>query len=114
MEPTATVVPVRVPHATALVISHRPPPTARISVAPSGKRPPPLPQLVTELRDLVVQYFQQQTLIPLQKLGRYIGFGVLGSLLLGFGVLFLGMSGCGRSRTRPATRSPATGRGCPT
>ena len=32
-------------------------------------------------------------LVPLQKLGRYIGFGVLGSLLLGFGVVFLGMAG---------------------
>jgi hypothetical protein len=59
----------------------------------SAKRPPPLPQLVTELRDLVVRYFREQTLVPLQKLGRYVGFGVLGSLLLGFGVVFLGMSG---------------------
>ena len=59
----------------------------------STKRPPPLPQLVTELRDLVVRYVREQTLIPLQKLGRYIGFGVLGSLLLGFGVVFLGMAG---------------------
>ena len=55
-------------------------------------RPPPLPQLVMELRDLVVSYFKQQTLIPLQKLVRYIGFGLLGSLLMGFGVLFLGVS----------------------
>jgi hypothetical protein len=55
-------------------------------------RPPPLPQLVMELRDLVVTYLKQQTLVPLQKLGRYIGFGVLGSLLMGFGVLFLGVS----------------------
>jgi hypothetical protein len=59
----------------------------------AAKRPPPLPQLVTELRDMVVQYFREQTLVPLQKLGRYIGFGILGSLLLGFGVVFLGMSG---------------------
>jgi hypothetical protein len=55
-------------------------------------RPLPLPQLVMELRDLVVTYLKQQTLVPLQKLGRYIGFGVLGSLLMGFGVLFLGVS----------------------
>ena len=59
---------------------------------PTNHRPPPLPQLVTELRDLVVSYLKQQTLIPLQKLGRYIGFGLLGSLLMGFGVLFLGVS----------------------
>jgi hypothetical protein len=69
--------------------------TSSSTTPPNGgvKRPPPLPQLVTELRDLVVRYVREQTLIPLQKLGRYIGFGVLGSLLLGFGVLFLGMSG---------------------
>jgi len=70
-------------------------PPASPSAAPksSAKRPPPLPQLVTELRDLVIQYFREQTLVPLQQLGRYIGFGILGSLLLGFGVVFLGMSG---------------------
>jgi hypothetical protein len=60
---------------------------------PSDHRSPPLPQLVTELRDLVVGYLKQQTLVPLQQLGRYIGFGLAGSLLLGFGVVFLAMSG---------------------
>jgi hypothetical protein len=71
-----------------------PPPTPPTPPAAStAKRPPPLPQLVTELRDLVVRYVREQTLIPLQKLGRYIGFGVLGSLLLGFGVVFVGMAG---------------------
>jgi hypothetical protein len=68
-------------------------PTGTPGVPTAPKRPPPLPQLVTELRDMVVQYFREQTLVPLQKLGRYIGFGVLGSLLLGFGVAFLGLSG---------------------
>lgn len=72
--------------------STTPPPVTPPSTS-SAKRPPPLPQLVTELRDLVVRYVREQTLIPLQKLGRYIGFGVLGSLMLGFGVVFLGMSG---------------------
>ena len=65
----------------------RPPPAA------ADHRSPPLPQLVTELRDLVVNYVKQQTLVPLQQLGRYIGFGLAGSLLLGFGVVFLAMSG---------------------
>ena len=41
---------------------------------------------------MVVTYLKEQTLIPLQKLGRYIGFGLLGSLLMGFGVVFLGVS----------------------
>jgi len=73
-----------------------PPPTPPGSTPPASsaaKRTPPLPQLVTELRELVVTYFKQQTLIPLQQLGRYIGFGILGSLLLGFGVLFMAMAG---------------------
>ena len=56
-------------------------------------RPPPLPQLFTELRELVVTYVRQQTLVPLKQLGRYVGFGLLGSLLLGFGVVFLALSG---------------------
>ena len=50
-------------------------------------------EMRTELRDLVVRYFREQTLVPLQKLGRYVGFGIVGSLLLGFGVVFLGMAG---------------------
>jgi hypothetical protein len=74
------------------------PPSSPTATAPSSptataKRPPPLPQLVTELRDLVIRYLREQTLLPLQQLGRYVGFGVLGSLLLGFGVLFMGMAG---------------------
>src|SRR4051812_33750199 len=73
-------------------------PTAGVSTpaaaAPhTDHRSPPLPQLVTELRDLVVSYLKQQTLVPLQQLGRYIGFGLAGSLLLGFGVVFLALSG---------------------
>jgi hypothetical protein len=55
-------------------------------------RTPPLPQLITELRDLVVSYVREQTIVPLKQLGRYIGFGIAGSLLLGFGVVFLGLS----------------------
>jgi hypothetical protein len=52
----------------------------------------PIPQLVTELRDLVVTYVKQETLVPLQSLGRWLAFGVAGSLLLGFGVVFLAMA----------------------
>ena len=83
MEPTEPVTTGPTPPAT--------PPTTATTKA-TNPRPPPLPQLVIELRDLVVSYLRQQTLIPLQKLGRYIGFGLLGSLLMGFGVLFLGVS----------------------
>jgi len=57
------------------------------------RRTPPLPQLVSELWELVVTYVRQQTLVPLKRLVRYIGFGVLGSLLIGIGVVFLGVAG---------------------
>ena len=81
------------PSATPPPASTAPPSASSAPTASGAKRPPPLPQLVTELRDLVVRYFREQTLVPIQKLGRYVGFGVLGSLLLGFGVVFLGMAG---------------------
>jgi hypothetical protein len=91
MEPTP---PTPTPSGTPPPVSSTAPPSSSAEAASSTrKRPPPLPQLVTELRDLVVSYFKQQTILPLKQLGRYIGFGILGSLLLGFGVLFLAMSG---------------------
>lgn len=43
--------------------------------------------------ELVITYVKQETLVPIQSLGRWIGFGVLGSLFFGFGVIFLGLSG---------------------
>ena len=51
----------------------------------------PLPQLVMELRDLVVTYVKQETVVPLQQLGRYVGFGIAGALLLGLGSVLLGV-----------------------
>jgi Putative Actinobacterial Holin-X, holin superfamily III len=56
------------------------------------ERQKPIPQLVTELWDLIVLYFKQETLVPLQGLGKYIGLGVLGSVLMGFGVVFCTVS----------------------
>ena len=52
-------------------------------------RPAPIPQAVTELWELVVAYFKQETTEPLKGLARVIGFGILGSLLLGAGVIFI-------------------------
>ncbi len=51
--------------------------------------PTSLPQLILELRDLVLAYIRQETLDPLKSLGRYIGFGIGGALLLGTGALLL-------------------------
>jgi len=46
-----------------------------------------LPQLVIELKDLIVAYLRQETVVPLKQLGRYLAFGVAGSLLMGVGVI---------------------------
>jgi hypothetical protein len=96
MEPTSTPP----PNPTPTPPGAPTPPSAQAGPAKSpgagsaaSTRTPPLPQLVTELRDLCVRYVREQTVVPLQKLGRYVGFGVLGSLMLGFGVVFLGMAG---------------------
>lgn len=61
--------------------------------SPNDDRSEPIPQVVRELWELIVAYFRQETVVPLQQLGRYIAFGLLGALLLGFGVLLLAMSG---------------------
>jgi hypothetical protein len=59
--------------------------------APDAENPAALPQLILELRDLVLAYVRQETVEPLQALGRYIAFGVVGALLLGLGVVLLGV-----------------------
>jgi hypothetical protein len=58
---------------------------------------------VLELRDLVVGYVKQETLVPLRQLGRYVAFGLLGSLLLGLGVVLLGVGGLRALQTETGT-----------
>jgi hypothetical protein len=48
-----------------------------------------LPTLAVELKDLVVAYAKQETLEPIKGLGRFIAFGVAGSLLLAMGLVLL-------------------------
>ena len=40
-----------------------------------------------EIRDLFVRYFKEQTIQPLKDLGRFVAFGVAGSLFVAFGVV---------------------------
>ena len=48
-----------------------------------------LPTLLDELRELVATYVRQETVAPLKGLGRFVMYGVLGSVVLGIGVVLL-------------------------
>ncbi len=56
---------------------------------PSAKS---IPETLAELRDLLVAYAKQETIDPLRNLGRYLGFGLGGMLLITSGVLFIALS----------------------
>jgi flagellar biosynthesis protein FliQ len=42
-----------------------------------------------EIKQLALRYIKEETIQPLKDLGRFIAWGSLGSLLVGFGYLFL-------------------------
>ncbi len=52
----------------------------------------PLPQILQELWELLRDYAKQETIDPLRQLGRYLGFGVGGSLLIAFGSILMGLA----------------------
>lgn len=51
-----------------------------------------LPTLVSELKDLVVAYARQETVVPIKGLGRFVAFGVAGSSALAAGLLLLSLA----------------------
>ena len=52
-----------------------------------------LPTLVTELYELVLAYLRQETLEPVKGLGRFVGFGLAGSVVTGIGSVLLLLGG---------------------
>lgn len=51
-----------------------------------------VPDTLHDLWDLLVAYAKQETIDPLRNLGRYLGFGLAGVLLLTLGTFLLGMA----------------------
>lgn len=44
-----------------------------------------------EIQKMLVSYAKQETVDPLKQLGRYLGFGLAGSLLVFMGTFFVGL-----------------------
>jgi NO-binding membrane sensor protein with MHYT domain len=57
------------------------------------KRAPGMFQVLEEVRDLAVAYAKQETVGPLRFVGRYVGLGAAGSLLIGLGIILLTVAG---------------------
>jgi hypothetical protein len=55
--------------------------------------PQTVPEVLSDLVDLVKQYAQQETVDPLKNLGRFFKFGFPGAFLTGFGACLLILSG---------------------
>ena len=58
-------------------------------MSPAKSEQKSLPTLAVELKDLVVAYAKQETIEPIKGLGRFIAFGMAGSLLLSVGLVLL-------------------------
>jgi hypothetical protein len=52
-----------------------------------------IPQVLGELKEMTVSYAKQETIDPLKSIGRFVGFGVGGSFVLGIGLCLLGLAG---------------------
>ena len=48
-----------------------------------------LPQLASELWELIVTYVKQETLEPIKGLGRFVAFGMAGAFALGIGSVLI-------------------------
>ena len=57
-----------------------------------------------ELKELLIAYFKQETVDPLKGLARYVGFGLLGAMLMGTGIFFVAMGALRALQTETGTR----------
>ena len=50
-------------------------------------------ELIAEVRSLVTDYAKQETVEPLKRLGKWLGFGVAGAVLISLGLFLLLLGG---------------------
>src|SRR5687767_14911731 len=62
-----------------------------------------VPAVLAELKDLTVTYARQETVDPIKGLGRFIGFGVGGSLVLGIGLILISLAALRAMQTETGT-----------
>ncbi len=55
--------------------------------------PKSIPEVATELWAMTKDYARQETIDPLKGVGRYLGYGAGGALLLALGAIMLMLSG---------------------
>ena len=70
--------------------------------------PKSMPEVATELWALTKDYARQETVDPLKGVGRYVGFGFGGALLLGVGVILLMLAGLRALQTETGTTFEGT------
>jgi hypothetical protein len=59
------------------------------SNSPVADQPKTVPQVLTELRDLLIAYGKQETIEPLKGLGHFVGFGLAAAIVGATGILML-------------------------
>jgi ABC-type Mn2+/Zn2+ transport system permease subunit len=69
-------------------------------VAPSNKS---LPTHATELWELVIAYVKQETVEPIKNLGRFVAFGIIGSVVLSLGLPLLVLAALRAAQTETDT-----------
>ncbi len=60
---------------------------------PKSAKQKSLGEVVSDIVELLKAYAKQETLGPLKRLGRYLGFGIGGSVLIATGLVFLMLTG---------------------
>jgi Putative Actinobacterial Holin-X, holin superfamily III len=62
---------------------------AEADLNPKHAKPKSLGETISDIVELLKAYAKQETLEPLKRLGRYLGFGVAGSILIATGLFLL-------------------------